>query len=60
MQDITIKQVLNPEGTIEHLELWQGSQHIKVSLGNTDLDNKKRLYKWNNLVRVVETIKENL
>ena len=59
-KDIIIKQVLSTDGSFEHLELWQGSQCIKLGLGNTDLQTVVRSYQWNNLRQVIDKVADSI
>jgi hypothetical protein len=54
--EITIKKVLDKDGALEHLELHQSGQIIKVSLGSTALDSLKTTYKWNTLRELIDSI----
>jgi hypothetical protein len=57
LEPIIVKQVLDESGTFNHLELWQGNQHIKVSLASTVLDSGHHTWKWDNIKKIVDEMK---
>lgn len=60
MQLITIKQVLDKNGDFSHLELWQGDNHLELSLAFSQLDVQPSNYKWDVLSAQVKKIRAKL
>lgn len=55
--DIRVKEVLDHQGDLNHIELVQGDNVILISLGNTSLDSYRSTYKWDNLSEVINKIR---
>lgn len=54
MEKITYKQVLDTEGDVEYLELWQGENFIKISLSSHGTHTNG--YRWEEVKKVVDFI----
>jgi len=53
---ITYKQVLDSQGNLAYLEIWQGSQRISISLaGNTYGDGASN-YKWETIKKTIDKL----
>lgn len=54
LENITIKQVFDDKGGFQYLELWQGSNHIDISLASSDIDVAHHSFKWQVLQKIIE------
>lgn len=50
---ITVKEVYK-NNDLEHIELWQNGNCIRVSFGSTTLETQKDPSKWENLKAIVD------
>ena len=54
LEPITYKQVLGKDGSFEKLELWQGANHITVSLAGEG--THKNYVRWDEIKEIVESL----
>jgi len=59
MKPITYKQAMDSEGSLLGLELWQGDQHITISLGHADPSNHMG-YKWMEIRKTIDELSERI
>lgn len=58
MNPITYKQVIDHKGTLQGIELWQGDQHITISLEMKGLHSSG--YKWEEVKSMIESMQNEL
>lgn len=56
MEQITYKQVLNSEGSLEALELWQGNSYITISFAAKGTHRSG--YRWSEIKEVIDELSD--
>jgi hypothetical protein len=58
MKPITYKQVIDHKGTLQGIELWQGDQHITISLELKGLHTTG--YIWGEVKSMIDSMADEL
>lgn len=59
MNELYFKQVLDSDGGVKHLEIWQGDQHVTISL-MVKFAGGEHSYVWDNLKKTVNGIQQKV
>ena len=52
------KQVLDGEGNLQSLEIWQGTQHITIALASSNYRDGSANFKWDTIKKTVDRLQE--
>lgn len=56
--DITFKKVLDSDGAVTHIELWQGDDHVNISMGPRG--SHANSWRWVELRDKIDTMQEKI
>jgi len=57
---ITYKQVLDDQGDLSYLEIWQGTQRISISLAGNTFGDGASNYKWETIKKTIDKLQGNV
>lgn len=60
MDKITYQKTYDTTGAFVAMQLWQGNNHISISLGDTTLDVVKDSPKWANIKPIVDKFQQEV